>query len=75
MLQQIDRRRVKLEGQADGLRKQLAGIEEELVELAAAAQMVGRFLPQPLTEGQAHSRHRGATDVRLQQQFRGYRAK
>ena len=43
MLQQIDQRRVDLEGQADGLRKQLAEIEEELVELAAAARWSAGF--------------------------------
>ena len=47
MLEQIDQRRVELEGQADGLRKQLAQIEEELVELTAAARVVGRFLQSP----------------------------
>lgn len=44
MLQQIDQRRVELEDQVDGLRKQLVEIEEELVELAAAARVVDRFL-------------------------------
>lgn len=44
MLQQIDQRRVELEDQADGLRKQLAEIEEELVELSAAARVLDRFL-------------------------------
>jgi hypothetical protein len=47
MLQQIDQRRVELEEQADGLRRQLAEVEEELVELAAAARVVGRFLRAP----------------------------
>jgi hypothetical protein len=47
MLQQIDQRRVELEEQADGLRKQLAEIEEELVELAAASRVVDRFLRRP----------------------------
>lgn len=44
MLAQIDQRRVELEDQADGLRKALSEIEEELVELAAAARVVDRFL-------------------------------
>jgi hypothetical protein len=47
MLAQIDQRRVELEDQADGLRKQLAEVEEELVELAAASRVVDRFLRQP----------------------------
>jgi hypothetical protein len=46
MLHQIEQRRVELEEQADGLRKQVAQIEEELVELAAAARVVDRFLRQ-----------------------------
>jgi hypothetical protein len=44
---QIDQRRVELEEQAEGLRKLLVEVEEELVELAAAARVVGRFLPRP----------------------------
>jgi hypothetical protein len=47
MLAQIDQRRVELEDQAEGLRTQLGQIEEELVELAAASRVVGRFLQHP----------------------------
>jgi hypothetical protein len=50
MLAQIDQRRIELEDQADGLRKQLTEIEEELVELAAAARVVDRFL-RPASSG------------------------
>lgn len=46
MLHQIEQRRIELEEQADGLRKQVTEIEEELVELAAAARVVDRFLRQ-----------------------------
>ncbi|WP_369015961.1 hypothetical protein [Actinocrinis puniceicyclus] len=47
MLQQIDQRRLELEVEAEGLRKQLAQVEEELIEPAAAARVVGRFLQAP----------------------------